>query len=272
VASDAPPESSLDPDAEQDFGDKPLEVRETDHYVAEYVTSFVEKWDELIDWDGRAEGEGDFYPSLLRETSCERILDAAAGTGYHSVQLAKAGFDILAADGAPEMVAKTLDNAATQGVDLPAQQADWRTLSDDVDGTFDALLCLGNAFTHLFDENERVLALEQFHKVLEPGGLVVIDQRNYDAILDQGFSSKHKYYYTGKGVDARPEAITEDYVRFRYTFPDGEVHHLTLCPIRQDYVTGLMADAGFRDIQRYGDFQADYDRYEPDFIVQVGKA
>ncbi|MBS0002059.1 MAG: class I SAM-dependent methyltransferase, partial [Thioalkalivibrio sp.] len=45
----------------QDFGDTPIERRETDNYRAEYVTSFVDKWDELIDWDSRASSEGDFF-------------------------------------------------------------------------------------------------------------------------------------------------------------------------------------------------------------------
>ena len=43
---------------DQDFGDQPLRVRETEHYQKEYVKSFVEKWDELIDWDARAKSEG----------------------------------------------------------------------------------------------------------------------------------------------------------------------------------------------------------------------
>ena len=34
---------------EQDYGTDPLEARATDHYQKEYVQSFVEKWDELID-------------------------------------------------------------------------------------------------------------------------------------------------------------------------------------------------------------------------------
>ncbi len=248
------------------------EMISSDLYQEEYEPSFVERWDELINWEGRERGERGFYPRILREHGCERVLDAASGTGFHAVQLAKAGFDVLAADGAPEMVRKTRENAEALGVDLPVQEADWRTLSDDVEGTFDALVCLGNAFTHLFDEDERVQVLAQFHKVLKPGGIVVIDQRNYDSILDQGFTSKHRFYYTGHGVDASPEEITDEYVRFRYTFPDGAVHHLTMAPIRQDYVTGLMADAGFRNIRRYGDFEADYEPLEPDFVVQVGTA
>lgn len=244
----------------------------SDLYRDEYEPSFVEKWDELINWEGRAAGEGAFYEDLLREAGCERVLDAATGTGYHAVQLKKAGFDVLAADGAPEMVAKTDENASQLGVDLPVQQADWRTLSQDVDGKFDALLCLGNAFSHLFSEEERTVVLDEFRKVLNPDGLVVVDQRNYDSILDRGFSTKHQYYYTGEGVDASPEAITDEYVRFRYNFPDGASHHLTLFPLRQDHLERLLKQTGFDDIRQFGDFEAPYDRHEPDFIVQVGKA
>lgn len=244
----------------------------SDLYQAEYKPSFVEKWDELIDWEGRAAGEGDFFPNLLNEVGANRVLDAACGTGYHAVQLAKAGFDVLAADGAADMVRKTSENATALGVDLPVQQADWRTLSDDVPGTFDAVLCLGNAFTHLFDETERATSLAEFHKVLNPGGLVVIDQRNYDSILDEGFSTKHSYYYTGKGVDAAPEEITDTYIRFRYKFPDGEVHHLTMCPIRQDYVAQLLKNAGFSNIRQFGDFREHYEKNDPDFVIQVGTA
>lgn len=43
------------------FGEDPVQVRESDHYRLEYIQSFVEKWDELIDWEMRAESEGDFF-------------------------------------------------------------------------------------------------------------------------------------------------------------------------------------------------------------------
>ena len=43
---------------EQDYGQDPLADRNTDLYRGEYVMSFVEKWDELIDWDARAQSEG----------------------------------------------------------------------------------------------------------------------------------------------------------------------------------------------------------------------
>lgn len=250
----------------------PSKTRVTsDHFHEEYQPDFVERWDTLIDWDRRADGEANFFAGLLRDHGCERVLDAASGTGFHSVALAKAGFEVIAADGHQEMVDKTQRNAREHGLELEVHRADWRQLSEQVPGGYDALVCLGNAFTHLFTEEERVQAMAQFHAVLQPGGLVVIDQRNYDAILDEGFSCKHQYYYCGQNVDAAPEEITDEYVRFRYQFDDGAVHHLTLYPIRQDVLTRHMADAGFHSIRRYGDFKADYKHHEPDFVVQVGE-
>ena len=91
---------------EQDFGETPLEVRDTEHYQKEYVQRFVEKWDELIDWDARAKSEGKFFVEILKGREKVKILDVATGTGFHSVQLLKAGFDVTSADGNAEMLTK----------------------------------------------------------------------------------------------------------------------------------------------------------------------
>jgi hypothetical protein len=51
---------------EQSYGDDPLADRETDLYRGEFVVGFVEKWDELIDWEARAKSEGQFFINILR--------------------------------------------------------------------------------------------------------------------------------------------------------------------------------------------------------------
>ncbi len=131
------------------------------------------------------------------------------------------------------------------------------------------MICLGNAFTHLFDESDRIRSLGEVYRLLNNDGIAIIDQRNYDAILDNGFSSKHQSYYLGETVDVKPEELTEDIVKMRYEYSDGEVHFLTIFPLRQDYLTDLLLRTGFRGVQRYGDFVAGYDRYDPDFVIQV---
>ena len=54
----------------------PESVRDTDRYQAEYVQNFVEKWDELIDWEARAKSEGGFFIELLRRLGKHKVLDS----------------------------------------------------------------------------------------------------------------------------------------------------------------------------------------------------
>jgi len=65
----------------QNYGADPLADRETDLYRGEYVMSFVEKWDELIDWTARAESEGQFFIDVLRARGKETVLDFHACQG-----------------------------------------------------------------------------------------------------------------------------------------------------------------------------------------------
>ena len=113
------------------------------------------------------------------------------------------------------------------------------------------------------------MALGEIYALLNSGGMAVIDHRNYDTMLDKGFSSKHQSYYLGETVDVRHESVREESVRLRYSYSDGSVHHLTVCPIRQDHLTRLLRETGFERVERYGDFKAAYDCYDPDFIIQV---
>ncbi len=256
---------------QQSFGDDPVEVRETDHYKEEYVTSFVERWDELIDWDKRWESEGDFFIRKLKERGAKRILDVATGTGFHSVRLIEAGFDVVSADGSPEMLAKAFENGRKRGHILRTVQADWRWLNRDVHGEYDAVICLGNSFTHLFNERDRRKALAEFYAALDHDGILIMDQRNYDSILDHGFSSEHKYYYCGDQVSAEPEHVDEGLARFRYEFPGGHVYHLNMFPLRKDYTRRLMREVGFQRLDTYGDFQASYRDSEPDFFIHIAE-
>jgi len=256
---------------EQEYGDDPLNVRETDHYVKEYVHGFVEKWDSLIDWEARAKSEGQFFIDILRARNKKTVLDVAAGTGFHSVQLMQAGFDVTSADGSAEMLAKAFENARRRGQILKTIHADWRWLNRDLIGKFDAIVCLGNSFTHLHNERDRRRALAEFYAALKHDGVLILDQRNYDAILDVGFDSQHKYYYCGDRVTAEPEHVDEGLARFKYTFDDGVTYHLNMFPLRKTYMTNIMREVGFQRVKTYGDFQEAYGEHDPDFFIHVAE-
>jgi len=259
------------PEVLQDYGANPIAVRRTDQYKDEYIEGFVDKWDELIDWDARAESEGTFFIDELKRRGKRKILDVATGTGFHSVRLLEAGFDVLSADGSAEMLAKAFQNGRRRGHILQTVQADWRWLNRSVHGKFDAVICLGNSFTHLFSERDRRKALAEFYAALRHDGILILDQRNYDMILDHGFSTKHVFYYCGDNVKAAPDHVDEGLARFKYEFPDGSEYFLNMFPLRSRYMENLMHEVGFQQIKTYADFQETYAQADPDFFIHVAE-
>jgi len=254
---------------DQDYGDDPTKVRKTEKYKEEYVLNFVDKWDELIDWDARSKGENEFFIKELKKRKKHKVLDVAAGTGYHTVQLMKAGFDVWTADGSPNMLAKAFENGRRHGLILKTMQADWRWLNRTISGRYDAIICLGNSFTHLFSEKDRRKALAEFYSALRHDGILVIDHRNYDGILDGDFSTKHTYYYAGDEVKAEPDYVDDGLARFKYSFPDDTEYFLNMYPLRKDYVTNLMSEVGFQEIETFADFQETYTTDDPDFFIHI---
>lgn len=242
-----------------------------DFYKGEYTKDFVSHWDDLIGWDGREEAEANFFNRLLKAYGAEEVADIACGTGFHSVILAREGFAVTATDGSPNMIDQTRDNADQHQVALAdARVVDWLNLDSEFgENRFDALICLGNAFTHLFEHEARRDALQAMFRVLRPGGMLLIDHRNYDDILENGYSSKHKFYYTGNNANAEPVEINRRLAKFEYSFANGNKFYLHMYPLKQGYMTHLLEDAGFVDVTRYGDFQRPYDHYEADFIQQL---
>lgn len=259
------------PSGKQNFGENPKEVRKTDHYTEEYIHAFVEKWDQLIDWEARSQGEGDFFIQELKKRKKKKVLDAATGTGFHSVKLMNNGFRVTSVDGSPVMLGKAFENGRKRGHILKTVHADWRWLNRDLTGRFDAVICLGNSFTHLFNDNDRRKTLAEFYSALRHDGILILDHRNYDSILDDGFSSKHTFYYAGENVKAYPEHMDDGLARFRYEFPDQSVFHLNMFPLRKQYVTDLLYEVGFQNVTTYGDFQETYRQDKPDFFIHIAE-
>lgn len=256
---------------EQDFGHDPIAIRNSDHYFLEYAQSFASKWDDLIDWKRRAESEGDFFINNLKDRGKHSVLDVATGTGFHSVRLFKSGFDVVSVDGSADMLLQAFQNGGEYGVVLKTVHTDWRYLTRDLYGQHDAIICLGNSFTHLFNEADRRKALAEFYATLAHDGVLILDQRNYDYMLDKGFKCKHKYYYCGQNVRAEPEYLDDGLARFAYTFSDNSKYYLNMCPIRKDYVRNLMYQVGFQQVETYGDFQEDFHEDDPDFFIHVAE-
>ena len=97
-------------------------------YARQYSADFVERWDELIDWEKRKAGEGGFFENLLRSHGVRSVIDVSTGSGFHAVQLKQAGFEVVATDGSSTMLTKARANFRKHGLDIQSHYRDWHSL------------------------------------------------------------------------------------------------------------------------------------------------
>lgn len=91
---------------------------------------------------------------------------------------------------------------------LVIEEANWLTVFSDIEPLvgegFDAVLCLGNSFAHMLDafgdQREQKQAIRNFEKCVKPGGLLLIDHRNYDNIMDTGATPSKSIYYNVSSI------------------------------------------------------------------------
>jgi glycine/sarcosine N-methyltransferase len=141
-------------------------------------------YDRFVDWQSRLAIELPFIIEKLHESNAKMILDAATGTGMHAIALAQRGYQAFGADISRRMVEHARMNANTAGIQAHFEIAGFGTLAQTFGtGSFDAVLCLGNSLPHLLSQSDLDQSLIDFAACLNPGGLLLIQNRNFDAVI-----------------------------------------------------------------------------------------
>jgi SAM-dependent methyltransferase len=223
-------------------------------------------YDRFVNWEGRLSHELPFFVHLFQEHAVRRVLDAACGTGQHAIALAHQGYQVVGTDLSAAMVLRAKANAASEAVDSEvlrfevAAFGELATLGQD----FDAVLCLGNSLPHLLTDGALAEALADFATVLRPGGLLVIQNRNFDRVWrDRERFMEPQAYREGddeqiflRFYDFGEETITFNMIRLQRTAGGWvqDVESTELRPIFRDHLDAALAEAGFRDTNFYGGY------------------
>ncbi|MDP2965222.1 MAG: class I SAM-dependent methyltransferase, partial [Pelolinea sp.] len=153
---------------------------------------FSQDYDRFVNWGTRLKAEIPFVEARLRELDQPEgvkpsILVAACGTGMHAIELAQRGYRAAGADLSRRMVEKARQNAAEAGADVIFKPAGFMNLSETFAREdifpFDALICLGKSLPHLTSEGDIRKALTDFGACLRAGGLLILQNRNFDAVM-----------------------------------------------------------------------------------------
>ncbi len=239
--------------------------------------NLVELWGEFTDWEKRRVGEDGFLVKKLKQYKVHKVFDSSLGDGCDSIYLLKEGFEVTSNEIDNVFLNKARQNAQTDGVELNPTYLDWRNLDRELqEESFDAVICLGNSLTYLFKEKDQLQALEQFKKILRKGGVLIVDERNYqyifdnkDEILKSNFKYSGNYVYCGDKVHGVPIEIADKKVRMEYTQSEtGKKGYLTLYPFKRGEMKGLLEKTGFSSITQFSDYKED-ENPEADFYQYI---
>jgi glycine/sarcosine N-methyltransferase len=244
---------------------------------------FSVDYDRFVNWPGRLAVELPWIEGQLQAVGARRVLDAACGTGMHALALARRGFAVVGADLSAGMIDRARINAANVGVDVRFEVAGFGELSSRVGAGFDAVLCLGNSLPHLLTPAGLAAGLADFAACLRPGGLLLIQNRNFDAVLSRGERwMGPQAYREGEGewlflrfYDFEPGGTLTFNLVTLHGEGDGQwtqrVNSTSLRPLRWEELTAALASAGFHDLVCWGDMHGasfDPDR-SPNLVVSA---
>jgi len=237
---------------------------------------FSSDYDRFMDWSARLAAELPFIERKLQAVGVRCVLDTACGTGMHAIALAQQGYVVVGADLSAGMIERAQANAIAVEVEVRFEVAGFgelaRTLTPALSlggrgSSFDAVLCLGNSLPHLLTPADLAAALADFAACLRPGGLLLIQNRNFDRVL----ARRQRWMEPQAHRYGKKEWL---FLRFYDFEPDGkltfnmmtlqregagawsqQVMATRLRPLGQEELTAALAEAGFGEITCWGDMR-----------------
>ena len=229
--------------------------------------SFADDYDRFVNWPERLAFELPFIKEILKRigTHYPSVLDAACGTGQHALALAVLGYDAAGADLSPGMIERAQINADERRLQVRFEAAGFGELGETFShGSFDSLFCLGNSLPHVPDQEGLAMALADFASVLKPGGLLLVQNRNFDQVLKQ----QARWMEPQGAREGEREWL---FLRFYDFLDDGtinfnilrlqrkigaawqqQVTQTRLLPLTQAELQEALLTAGFGEIEWYG--------------------
>ena len=122
------------------------------------------------------ERRADYIEKLFKRSRIpvHTVLDLACGTGEMTAILTERGYELIAADASPEMLARAAEKAAGLTGEPPVFLNQSMT-GLDLYGTVDAAICCLDSLNYLTSPKDVQKCFQRLHLFIAPGGLLIFD-------------------------------------------------------------------------------------------------
>ncbi|HEY9059495.1 MAG TPA: class I SAM-dependent methyltransferase [Pseudobacteroides sp.] len=196
------------------------------------------------------------------------VLDVACGTGGYSFGLIKHGYDVTAVDIDSSMIEGLRSKAKSLNVKIDFLNADMLDLKDNFNGKkFEAVFCIGNSVVHLDNLDQINEFFNNAKGLISEGGSLIVQVINYDRVISKGIRSLPTIYNEDIGLTFErlygyDEEKNRVYFKTVLSVNDENYENeIPLYPLLYEDTKKMLIDAGFKNIEFFGDFNgSSYDK------------
>lgn len=225
-------------------------------WYEELFENYGLKYDEEIFTKGTL-GECDFIEQEAGFNRSIKILDIGCGTGRHSIELARRGYNITGVDFSESQLSRAKEKAKNQNLTVDFRKHDARNLPFEREYDLTIMICEG-AFPLMETDEMNFQILQGAARALKDNGKLIFTTLNG---LFPLFHSVKEFMEQNQEPDgARYENLSFDLMTFRdhnttiFTDDDGNVKELA-CDERYyvpSEITWLLKSLNFKKIDIYG--------------------
>lgn len=222
--------------------------------IEEFYNALAHEYDTMTSFERRIVKEKGVFQALVKRYKIKTALDAGAGSGVHSLILAKSNVSVTAVDISEKMLQHLSKHTQRQNLKIKTLKTDFLELPRKVHQNYDAIFCMGNSLAHTQSQKKLKKIIKNFYKLLNPNGILFIQILNYDRILlnreiIQSIKASDEtifirfYAFCGKYIDFHILTINRNGKTIQY-----KIQTTRLRPIKQKEIIMLLKEIGFKKI------------------------